>query len=72
MFKAWATSAPDGQTLARAVEAHLNEYADEVVSVAYAVTDRHHILAVYRPLDAAPGLGEEAAVAVAEQIIEGG
>jgi hypothetical protein len=67
MLKAWSTSAPDGETLARAVEAHLNEYADEVVAVAYALDKRHHVLAIYRPLEGE--MGAEVALAMAERVI---
>lgn len=70
MYKTWTTSAGDAEAVARGLEAHLNEYADEVVSVCYAVTDRHHVLAVYRPVEPAGHGREEAAVAVAEQIID--
>jgi hypothetical protein len=69
MFKAWSARARDQQALERTIEAHLNEFADEVVSVAYAVADQHYALIVYRPLETE----EEAAgvaVAVAEQIID--
>ena len=69
MFKSWTTSADDAESLARNVEAHLNEHAEEVVSVSYAVTDKHRALLVYRPVE--PTLGEQVvAVTVAEHILE--
>jgi hypothetical protein len=68
MYKAWTGSAEDAESLARALEAHLNEFADEVYSVGYAVTDRHHALAVYRAIDSIGST--ERAVAVAESIID--
>ena len=70
MFKSWTTSADDADTLARNVEAHLNEHADEVLSVSYAVADKHRALVVYRPIEAALGAPAEAAVTVAEHILE--
>lgn len=71
MYKAWSTSASDGVVLARAVEAYLNEYAAEVLTVSYAIDQRHHVMVVYRPLDPEIYAREETAVAVAEQIIDG-
>jgi hypothetical protein len=71
MFKTWTASSGDVESLARELEVHLNEFADEVISVAYAVTDRHHVLAVYRLIDLSIEDREEAAVSVAEHIIEG-
>jgi hypothetical protein len=68
MFKAWTSSAANGESLARDLEAHLNEHADEVISVSYAVETDHYVLAVYRPVDS--GGQEEAAVAYAEHIID--
>jgi hypothetical protein len=70
-YETWTASDRDGETLARALEAHLNEFAERIISVSYAVNDQHHVLAVYEPVD--PKLtGEEgAAVTVAEHIIEG-
>jgi len=70
MYKTWTASADDGESVARGLEAHLNEFAEEVVSVCYAVAGQHHVLAVYRPLEPTIRGQEEAAVAVAEQIID--
>jgi hypothetical protein len=67
MFKTWTSSALDAETVARDLEAHLNEFAEEVVSVAYAVDSGHHVLAVYREIEP---LADVAVVAVAEQIID--
>jgi hypothetical protein len=71
MFRTWTGAAEDGESLARLLEAHLNEYAEVVISVGYTVSDQHYALAVYTPVDTAATEGEEAAVAVAEQIIDG-
>lgn len=70
-FETWTSCSDNAESLARALEAHLNEFAATVISVAYAVTDVHHVLAVYEPIDAASTAAEEAAVTVAEQIIDG-
>ena len=70
MYKAWSASADDGGTLARGLEAHLNEFAHEVVSVSYSVDTHHHVLAVYRPVGITTALADEAAVTVAEQILD--
>jgi hypothetical protein len=67
MFKTWTTSAADAETAARDLEAHLNEFAEEVISVAYAVERGHHVLAVYREIEP---MADGAVVAVAEQIID--
>jgi hypothetical protein len=67
MYKTWVSSAADAETLARDLEVHLNEFASEVISVSYAVSNVHSVLAVYRDIDHST----EAAVAVAEQIIDG-
>ena len=71
MFKTWTSSSREIESLARALEAHLNEFADEVVSVAYAVTDRHHVLALYKRVELSSADQQEVAVAEAEHIIEG-
>lgn len=68
MYKTWATTARDREALARDVESHLNEFAAEVISVTYAVTDVHHALLVYRAIDTS--VEADSAVAVAEQIID--
>ena len=70
MYKAWSASAEDGTTLARGLEAHLNEFAHEVVSVSYAIDKDHHVLAVYRPVAPDVAQAHEAAVSLAEQIID--
>ncbi|HZS94049.1 MAG TPA: hypothetical protein VFA78_04570 [Chloroflexota bacterium] len=70
MYKCWTCQGSDAGEAARYLEAHLNEFAAEVISVAYAVADQHYILAVYRSVDAAAPAVEEAAVTAAEQIIE--
>jgi UDP-2,3-diacylglucosamine pyrophosphatase LpxH len=70
MFKTWTSSSREIEPLARALEAHLNEFADEVVSVAYAVTDRHHVLALYKQVELSNEDHQEVAVSEAEYIIE--
>jgi hypothetical protein len=70
VYKTWAFSAQDGETVARNLEAHLNEYASEVVSVSYAVAAEHHVLAVYRVIDVPDAVGAEYAVTAAEHIID--
>lgn len=70
MYKAWSASAEDGRTLARGLEAHLNEFAHEVVSVSYAIDKDHHVLAVYKPVEPDVVQAQEAAVTFAEQIID--
>ena len=69
MFKAWTAMAEDQQELERAIEVHLNEFADEIISVAYAVAGHHYALVVYRALEMEEA-GAEVAVAAAEQIID--
>jgi hypothetical protein len=71
MFKTWTASSSDVESLSRELEVHLNEFADEVISVAYAVTDRHYVLAVYRAVELSIEDRQEVAVSVAEHIIEG-
>ena len=70
MFKTWTSGGPDAESVARELETHLNEYAQDVVSVSYAVTDQHWVLAVYRAIEATAMAGEAEAVAVAEHILE--
>jgi hypothetical protein len=72
MYKTWVSTAADEDTVARGLEAHLNEFAEEVISVSYSVAQKHHVLAVYRPIE--PGFAEqhEIAVSVAEHIIDHG
>jgi hypothetical protein len=70
MYRSWTCSGENGETVARALEAHLNEFAGEVVSVCYAVDETHYVLVVYREI---AGLAEEApaiAVAEAEHILD--
>ena len=70
MYKCWTCQGKDAGEAARSLEAHLNEFAAEVISVAYAVEGLHYVLAVYRAVDAAAPAAEEAAVSAAEHIIE--
>lgn len=71
MFKTWSASDDDAEALARLVEGHLNEHAEFIESVSYSVSGgRHHVLAVYRPLEALGEEQAEAAVSVAEDIVE--
>jgi hypothetical protein len=51
MYRAWTASAERPEDLSRAVEVHLNEFAGEIISVAYAVHQGHHALVVYRPIE---------------------
>lgn len=71
MFKTWTASAKELPALARAVEGHLNEFAEEVISVSYAIAGaEHHVLVVYRPVELELDATLEAAVSVAEDIVE--
>ncbi len=70
MYKAWWCSAPAGETLAKLVEAHLNEFADEVISVAYSISDEHNVLAIYREIAESHESEMEASVSIAEQILD--
>ncbi len=71
MFKTWTASDEDPETLARAVEGHLNEFAEEVVSVGYAVSANvHHVLVVYRPVEVSRDGPIEAALSIVEEIVE--
>lgn len=71
MFKTWTASNRDPDSLARRVEAHLNEFANEVVSVGYAVSDgHHHVMVVYRSMEVSQDRRTEAAVTLAEEIVE--
>lgn len=71
MFKTWTASDDDNQALARLVEGHLNEHAEVIISVSYSVeAGRHPVLAVYKPVEAADDGHLEAAVSIAEQIVE--
>ena len=71
MYRTWVFSAPDSETLARNLEVHINEFADEIISVSYSVHTNHHVLVVYRGIDATSSEHEETAVSVAEHIIDG-
>jgi hypothetical protein len=70
MYKTWAFSAQDGETVARNLEAHLNEHASEIISVSYAVAKKHHVLVVYRVIEVSDTVGAEYAVSAAEHIID--
>jgi hypothetical protein len=70
VFKTWTGSAESAEALARSLEAHLNEFAEHVVSVSYVIEDGHHVFAVYEQIDMTGNAAEEAAVSVAEQIID--
>ncbi len=70
MFKTWTASDDDLETLARALEGHLNEFAQEVVSLGYAIAEKHYVIVVYRVVEPAQNDRQEAAVSVAEEIVE--
>ncbi|GAC1403354.1 MAG: hypothetical protein NVSMB52_17360 [Chloroflexota bacterium] len=70
MYKTWTFSADNSDVLARALEAHLNEFAQEVVDVSYAISDRHYVLATYIEIILPGAPAEGGAVAVAEQILD--
>lgn len=70
MFKTWTASDDDPQALARALEGHLNEFAEEVVSVGYAVAGKHFVMVVYREVEPAQNERQEAAVSLAQDIVE--
>lgn len=71
MFKTWTISGEELPALARAVEGHLNEFAEEVISVSYAIAeDQHHVLVVYRPVELEHEASLEAAISIAEDIVE--
>jgi len=70
MFKTWTFSDRDPEALARALEGHLNEFAERVLSVGYAIeAGQHHALAVYEVVEAAQDDRMEAAVSIAEGIV---
>ena len=56
--------------MARAVEGHFNEFAEKVINVSYAIGGRHFVMVVYRQVEAAQNDRQEAAVSVAEEIVE--
>lgn len=70
MNAAWTAEARDGRSLERMIEAHLNEFAGQVISVSYHVSESgiHRALAVYVEIE--PGDFAAEAVAVAELIVE--
>ena len=69
MFRAYTATAASAELLARQLEAHLNEYASEVVSVSYSVEAQvHRVLAVYVELET--GDVAEAALAAVEEVLE--
>ena len=71
MFNTWTDSDDDAESLARKLEGHLNEYAEDVISVSYSVDGgRHHVLAVYRPVELFEDGQMEAVVSIAESIVE--
>ena len=71
MFKTWTDSNDEPESLARSLEGHLNEFADEVISVGYAVSEgQHFVMAVYRAVEANGDRRMEAAVDLAEDILE--
>lgn len=71
MFKTWTDSNDELGSLAKSLEGHLNEYADEVISVSYAIAEgRHFVLAVYRVVESNGDRRMEAAVDLAEGILE--
>lgn len=70
MFKAWTDSADDPELLARSLEAHLNEFAAEVVAVSYDSGDKHRVLAVYRTIEPAVSDSAEAVLAEAESLLD--
>jgi hypothetical protein len=71
MFKTWSASDDDPEALARMVEGHLNEFAAIIESVSYSVAHgTHHVMAVYRPIEPLDDDHAEAAVSVAEDILE--
>lgn len=71
MFKTWTDSNEELESLAKSLEGHLNENAEEVISVGYAVADgRHFVLAVYLAVEPNGDRRMEAAVDLAEGILE--
>jgi hypothetical protein len=70
MYKTWGTSAEDLETLERALDLFLNEYVGTLISVSYAISERHHVLVVYEPVEVESTAREEAAVSAAEEILE--
>lgn len=70
MYKTWSMSAEDTATLEQGLDSFLNEYVGHLVSVSYAVTNRHYVLVVYEPVDVNGNTREEAAVTAAEEILE--
>lgn len=71
MYKTWSISAGDLESLQHELDTFLNEFVEELISVSYAIQDRHYVLVVYRAVDLEVSRGAEAAVSAAEEIIEG-
>jgi hypothetical protein len=69
MFRVWTANDDDPEDLARRLEAHLNEFAAEVIDVSYSVRNSHFVMAIYRPVEPAVDARSEAAVSVAEEIV---
>lgn len=70
MYRAWTASADDPEELARAVEVHLNEFAEEIISVAYAVDRNHHVFVVYRPIEVEVAEAAAEVLATADALLE--
>lgn len=70
MFKTWTDSADSAELLARDLEAHLNEFAAEVVAVSYHVDRKHRVLAVYRVIEPPVSDAAEAVLAEAESVLD--
>lgn len=71
MFLTYTNSDTDAVTLARNLAAHLNEFAERVISVSYSVSEgQHYVLAVYEEVTASDDGRMEAAVSLAEDIVE--
>jgi hypothetical protein len=69
MFSVWTASDDDPDALARRLEAHLNEFAADVLAVSYSVASQHFVMAVYRRVEASTEDRLEAAVGIAEDIV---
>lgn len=69
VYQVWTASAESAEALEHKLEVQLNEFAEEVVSVSYAVTDSggHHVLLVYRGIASGTGLRAAVAAEVAEE-----
>src|SRR5262245_35773685 len=69
VFEVWTAEDDNAEDLARRLEARLNEYAAQVISVSYTVADKHFVMAVYQPVQPLDDDALEAAVEVAEEIV---